>query len=232
MIEPFWPPWPFPLRYFRRKSLGIDFLFLRKRISEGNYGKVIRISRLSSIDKFIKKYLLSYPGSVDSGPDGRPYLGISSSIEGKHIPMLDVDSQDVCMITRLWLEENKMKYIVVESSEGHFWVFLDALSSSFHKALKIAAAVPGVDVRFLEASREQRCFIVRGHLKDNKFMPTVLHSNTDNARLILFCKNLEEHFKDSKVDWIRRYILYKEGAIEIADPQYGTPQTNTIHQWI
>lgn len=78
-----------------------------------------------------------------------------------HILALDCDSVDAMLAASHWVKtELELIYEVVESSEGHYWIFVDKVGP-LSDILEIMSTIPGVDRKFLSWAAKRKAIHIR-----------------------------------------------------------------------
>ena len=196
--------------FLYKRSFNSKIQLLGQKRWQRNYSEGTRFTKLFNVDEYIKKY-------VKKDTD-KPYLSISSSLHGKIIPVVDLDSKEDMELAKTWLDEESIGYIIMESSPGKYWAFLDQVTDNNREAITSSRSVPGIDSQHRKWLKSERMIVVRGHHKKEYFVPVIKHINTDNEIITSFCDLLIDHFESEKIRWLYRYITYNNGGVPKIKP--------------
>lgn len=202
-------------------STNDELVCLADTEKNSGYGTKHTFIRCGNLDKYIKRFVL---------PRHKHYFAISASLRSKFIPMVDADSEDNMVRATLWLDENNIKYAVMSSSPGHYWIFLDKPFKKAKKAGTLSSYVPGNDQDFVGMIEKNNHIYIRGRTKGYK--PKLENCNTDSDLIKTFVTKLEAHYRDPRLDWVDRYYAAHDKGIDISDPKSGDPIPVTINQFI
>lgn len=133
--------------------------------------------------------------------DPSRYLVISSSINGRIIPVIDCDSEEDYEESQGRLLLNGSHYAAFMSSPKHYWVIPDMSFVSFDIAWEAVCYMPGCDDKYLKFVKQQGCYYIRGELKQNDFLfiPELIHNNCVEPNVSKFVNLLVEHYTDDRV---------------------------------
>lgn len=196
------------------KSKNEDLAYITSIKKFDGYGTVTDYYKIRNISNWILTNLGKYETNR---------LFVTSSINGKWIPMVDCDNEQDLLRSTLWLSEQNIGYVILSSSMGKYWVFVDILCPKIKHALEIIKTIPGNDEEFVAYCVSTEIISVRADFKVSSsiYKPTIRDINTNNQELIKFANKLQEHFEDRRLIWIYRYYRYSRNEIHISDPQTG-----------
>lgn len=97
---------------------------------------------------------------------------ITSNWKGKAFPIIDCDNEGDMLRCACWLDENKLKCILYQSSPGHYWLVVDHWCP-IKEALTIAENAPGIDEKYINCCIELKKFMIRVGYK-NGFVPHII----------------------------------------------------------
>jgi len=210
--------------FLYKRSMNSKIQLLGQKRWQRSYSEGTKFSKLSNVDEYIQRY-------VKKDTD-KPYLCISSSLHGKIIPVVDLDSKEDMKLAKTWLDDEDIKYIIMESNNGSYWAFLDQITDNNGEAITASRSVPGIDEQHEKWLKSEKMLVVRGFHKEDYFVPTIKYENTDNPIIISFCNKLIDHYKSDKIIWLYRYDVYKKGGIpkiKMVKPS-ADPESDTIRK--
>jgi hypothetical protein len=183
---------------------------------EAGYGAV----DLRPID--LKSFVIGYDG------DDIPYLCMPCVHKGYIIPMIDCDSMEDYITASIWLQENEIDWVTVESNEHRFWLFLDALTDEAKKVWTLITLCPGCDEKYAKSaqgalSSNNLYPTVRAIRRNTDSMPRIHEMRTGNPIILEFVNNLLDHHNSPELTWFYRQLRFKTGKVELSDPNTGNP---------
>ena len=133
-----------------RENLFAGMRFGFEKCRNGAYGSTYSLKMLS-----IEQMVYRYVSAIVNGSEYIPYIFISTVIEDslfpwkrKHLLVLDCDSEDGMVAACHWLRtEENIKYELIESTPGKFWVVTDFIGTWKH-VWRVFDQIPGVCEEF------------------------------------------------------------------------------------
>ncbi len=139
-----------------------------------------------------------------------------------HIMVLGVDSMDKLIAAAHFLHSQKIAYIDIQSSPGHYWVVTDYVSS-FRSALNLARKVPGVDDQYLNLCEKHDRFILRGIRKPGAIPEFKDYKDFPNSHVRQWLSEFEELFEHQEMNRslaLMEALRVGEVADMAADPAF------------
>ena len=156
-------------------------------------------------------------------------LYASCSIGSYYVPMADIDEEENAILLTMWLQEQRIKFVSIESNPGHFWIFIDRVTDDVDEFLQLMNVLPAIDSSYLNFVLKHKCPFVRTCFKDQElFVPHIVSNDVDSEIVLSFTKQLVDHFQDERLTWCWRYKKYKHGDVDLSNPKWGKPLGVTL----
>lgn len=138
-------------------------------------------------------------------------LCYKSLFSSRHVPAIDIDgAEEYAFATKCLKEIHKVNYIEVESSPGHWWIFID-WSLPFKRAIDLVRTIGGRDEDHTILAKHYKRFLFRAFPKIRGNYPRFFGKMPNDPEVAKWYVELVNYFSSSGFESIKNYLpLEKE----------------------
>jgi len=126
----------------------------------------------------------------------------------KHILLMDIDHEDFKDTVKAYLDEKKIAYQVIDSSNSRYWLIVDYIGS-FKECSQFAWRIPEIDPQYLRYIDHHKKFVLRGYPRGGNVPNFKESSEAEGSKLFKeYVQAVKEYWEKPHIQWmVEEYLI-------------------------